>query len=184
MMALGGVAAHGVGAVSFDATSPIKDAAAGTLYASSPAYLKLDSVAVAQRIASGLGRWDCPCAFCRTLSKSEPMDYGAAVAWAKRAKRKVRYEDLRGGGELALALPLLSESDDHAKRRRIALARIGHNHWILSEVIAGLNSCGSAADALKHAQRIVAAYEKTAVPQFARGVRWALQIVSAAGACP
>lgn len=140
MVALAALCAWGTNALTFDAMSPIMDAVEGTLYTSKPAYLKLRTRSIAFRFATTPGAvWDCPCRTCAQFQQEFPFDYGEGRAWHNRTKAKeVAATDLRPGGTLFQAYPLLSEPTAGPLRRRVSEVRMGHNHWVLNSIMAAL----------------------------------------------
>ncbi len=132
--------------LTFDATSPIKDATkGGTLYTSKPAFLKVRTRKVAFRLASDENiKWDCPCPFCQDFIQNYPFKYDLAHAWFKEEKRKkVTAKDLRPRGALYKAFPLFSEPKSSKLRNAINHTRIGHNHWILTSLMKSLRKNGN-----------------------------------------
>ena len=182
MIGLAALSAWGSAELSFDATSPIKDAVEGTLYISKPAYLKIRTQKSALRLASGTGlTWDCPCPFCRDFMRKHPFDYEAGGSWHKKKKASdVKAADLSPGGALYSAYPLLSEPDGGALRKAVTFARIGHNHWVLEDIMAQLRkNATSLARFRKHVGGVVADYEaNTASERFADAVRFAYKLAA------
>ncbi len=182
MIGLAALSAWGSAELSFDATSPIKDAVEGTLYISKPAYLKIRTQKSALRLASGTGlTWDCPCPFCRDFTQKHPFDYEGGNTWHKKKKASdVKAADLSPGGALYSAYPLLSEPDGGALRKAVTFARIGHNHWVLEDIMARLRkNATSLARFRKHIEGVVADYEaNTASDRFADAVRFAYKLAS------
>ncbi len=81
------VAAARTPLISFDATSPIKDAVEGTIYSSKGAYLKIRTWNLAARLASGaLRSWTCPCGFCRGFVRKHPFDYVRGRLWEQATR--------------------------------------------------------------------------------------------------
>jgi hypothetical protein len=182
MLPIVALCAWGTPDVTFDATSPIRDAAEGFLYVSVPAYLKLRTRKVALAIAAGRRTWDCPCGFCRDFQRRHPFDYEAAKTWyARRTRTDVKPTELRPRGALYAALPLLSEPKTGTLRKEIDFARMGHNHWVLDEIVRDMRrSAGSQAKLRAHAHKVVADYAKsTDSEQFARAMTWVVNFVSA-----
>ena len=59
--------------------------------------------------------------------------------WLKGTQSKdVSAAELRPSGALFKAFPLLSEPAAGTLRAAVNQARIGHNHWVLDEITAGL----------------------------------------------
>ena len=83
MLPLIALNSHRTPELSFDATSPIKDATrGGTLYVEKPAPLKVRIRKVAYRIAKNEdAMWDCPCPFCVEFIKQHPFNYQLGRQW-------------------------------------------------------------------------------------------------------
>jgi hypothetical protein len=177
MMALAAVAARGTPLLTFDATSPILDAAQGFVYVSKPAYLKIRTWRAAQRLASDAReRWRCPCGFCRAFSTAYPFDYGAGVAWFA-GRTEVEPKDLVGGGGLSNAYPLLSTSRGD-RGRAVELARVGHNHWALQQITDDLRENSDSRRQLESfVHSVVTDYEaSTQSDWFGRAVRFSFDV--------
>lgn len=167
--------------LTFDATSPIKDALqGGTLYVSKPAYLKLRTQAIAFNLATNtIADWNCPCPFCRQFMKIYPFQRKLAFAWFKKNKHahEVRAEDLKPSGALFAAFPLLSEPTSGPLRKAVDQARIGHNHWVLEEVTANLRKAKTRNELQKTVGQVIACYEKgTKSDSFGTAVRFAYDL--------
>jgi hypothetical protein len=181
---LGPVALAGWGTplLTYDATSPIRDAAEGTLYLSAPAPLKVRTRRIAQQLASSERReWNCPCPFCGPFAAQHPFDYPAGHAWhADHPGQEPDAEDLRPGGPLFAAFPLLSEPAPGELRSDVTFARMGHNHWALMRVTAGLNASSSDRKRLQaHVAGMVERYEgATSAPRFGAAVRFAYEFAA------
>jgi hypothetical protein len=181
MIGLVALSSWGTKEISFDATSPIKDAVEGTLYVSKPAYLKIRTQKSALRLASGKGAsWDCPCPFCRDFVRKHPFDYEKGKAWYKTKPAEAKAADLAPGGGLYSAYPLLSEPKGGELRRAVNFARMGHNHWVLQDILAALKKNTSTLARLKkHIDSVVSAYEgNTASETFAGAVRFAFRLAA------
>lgn len=181
MIGLVALSSWGSTELSFDATSPIKDAVEGTLYVSKPAYLKIRTQKSALRLASGKGAsWDCPCPFCRDFVRKHPFDYEKGKAWYKTKPVEAKAVDLAPGGALYGAYPLLSEPKGGELRKAVNFARMGHNHWVLQDILAELKKNASTLAGLtKHIDGVVSAYEgNTASETFAGAVRFAFRLAA------
>ncbi len=182
MIGLVALSSWGTTKLSFDATSPIKDAVEGTLYVSKPAYLKIRTQKSAFRFASVKGStWDCPCPFCKDFVRKHPFDYKKGRAWYnKRKPTDVKAADLAPGGALYTAYPLLSEPKGGELRRAVNFARMGHNHWVLQEILAKLKkNAPTRASLKKHVDRVVSDYERNTTSEtFAGAVRFAFKLAA------
>lgn len=159
--------------LSFDATSPIKDAAEGTLYTDRPALLKVRLWKVADRmLRDQAAGWDCPCPFCVAFTAAHPFDLDRARSLVGGRTRPLVAADLRSGAGLARTLPLFALGSGAA--RAAEQARIGHNHWILGSLTGALPGRAAALD--RFVEACVARYEAHAgAPHFAEAVRLALE---------
>lgn len=181
MMPIVAVAARGTPRLTFDATSPIRDAVEGTLYSSLGAYLKIRTRRIAERLASGQIRsWSCPCGFCRSFVRAHPFDYARGRLWGKQrpAGAGVSADDLRPSGVLFDAYPLMSEPPGGALRQAVSYARSGHNHWVVSQVLKDVRQHGQRGATLeRHTERVVSQYqESTSSSYFAQAVALSLEI--------
>jgi hypothetical protein len=151
MVALAALCAWGTPELTFDAMSPIKDAVEGTLYTTKPAYLKLRCRSVAYRLATEAGStWTCPCPVCHAFMRRHPFRYPAGRTWHTRTKSKeVATADLKQGGALYDAYPLLSEPTAGPLRKEVSEARMGHNHWVLAEIMGALRRHSRTAQQLR-----------------------------------
>jgi hypothetical protein len=182
MLGVVAVAAAGIGTVSFDAMSPIRDAVEGTLYSHRGAYLKIRTRAIARRICDGERSWHCACPFCTTFAAANPSDEAAARAWgAAHPGVAVPAQALRPVGELYGALPLLAEPAGGSQRRAVSEARAGHNQWVLTRICAQLQPAARAGRLEAHVGRVVERYERaTNSPRFARAVRFGFDVARGA----
>lgn len=182
MIGLAALSAWGTADLTFDATSPIKDAVEGTLYVSKPAYLKIRTHKAVLRLASGTGlEWNCPCPFCKDFTKKYPFDYEKGNTWYKKNKpAEVRAANLSPGGALYSAYPLLSEPDRGSLRQAVTFARMGHNHWVLEDIMEQLRkNATSLAKLRKHIEGVVSAYERnTASERFGDAVRFSYKLAA------
>jgi hypothetical protein len=184
MIAVVTVAARGTPVLTFDATSPIRDASEATIYASKPAYLKIRTWSAAEQLASGArDRWECPCGFCTDFADAFPFDYDAGTQWFA-GRTQVVATDLRPGGGLYEAYPLLTTSSGDARARALEVARVGHNHWVLERITSSVRRNAETRTQLEaHVDQVVAAYElATNSSTFARATRLSFDI--ARGAWP
>jgi hypothetical protein len=182
MLGLAALAGHATADITFDATSPIRDAAEGTMYLVDPAPLKARTRSLAARLVDEQQfGWPCGCPFCITYLTARPLDLDAARAWRRaRPRRPITAADLSAGTPLARALPLLSEPNGGPERRAVDLARIGHNHWVMQRILARVNEHASSRAALAAYEReVITAYgETTNSDRFADAVKAAYGIVA------
>ncbi len=186
MMALVALAGWDTPLLTYDATSPVRDAVEGTMYLTRPAPLKVRTRHLALQLVSGARTaWACPCPFCAAFVAQHPFDLDAGRAWfAAHPGQEPAAADLRPGGALFRALPLLAEPAGGELRRAVSFARMGHNHWALRETTRHLNaSSGRRARLDAHVRGLVQRYERaTNSPAFAAAVRFGYEL--AAGAFP
>jgi hypothetical protein len=181
MLPLVTLAASATENLTFDATSPIKDALqGGTLYVTKPAYLKIRTRKIAHRLASDpTHAWDCPCPFCEAFVTEHPFRYDLGHRWfADENGRDVVAQDLRPGGGLFDAYPLLSEPSSGILRTAVSFSRIGHNHWAIEVVLAALRRASRAGKLDEHVRDVVDAYVPNTTTPFADAVRIGVQIVT------
>ena len=182
MIAVVAAIARAVPEVSYDATSPIRDAAEGTLYVTKPALLKVRARAVATRLATEeTARWDCPCPFCTQFTAEHPFDYPRARrAWAGQGDRRAATEDLRPGGLLFEALPLFSEPSSGPLRTSINWTRANHNHWALHELSTHLTQQRTQRQLQGAVSDLIEGYSRHAGSQFfVSAVRFAFDLATA-----
>lgn len=168
--------------LSFDATSPIKDATkGGTLYVDKPALLKIRTRKVAHRLAREPShRWECPCPFCQAFVADHPFDYKLGHRWFDTTGQpKVQAKDLRPDGALFLAYPLLSEPSGGPLRKAVNYSRIGHNHWILERTIASLNRAARRDGLPTRVTNIISSYQRRTSPPFSKALQVALDMAGA-----
>ncbi|MFH1673881.1 MAG: hypothetical protein ABIF87_10735 [Pseudomonadota bacterium] len=132
---------------STDSTAPIKDAYASAticLYVTEPAPLKLKAHRIAEYWLSEGIEWRCPCPYCRKIDGKYPPNLAKAREWWRsEGSRRLSPSDMRDESPLSEYLPLLSSPADDNIRKEVGMARIGHNHWVLQKIEAGIR---------KHAQ--------------------------------
>jgi hypothetical protein len=167
--------------LTFDATSPIKDALqGGTLYVTKPALLKVRTRKVAFRLTQDpTAQWDCPCPFCREFSRKHPFRREVGFKWAKSKRAlDVEVKDLRPGGALFRAFPLMSEPAAGPLREAVDRARIGHNHWVLKEVFDKLRRTSSKRELDSYVRRVIQKYTaNSGTAAYASAVMAGYQIV-------
>jgi hypothetical protein len=182
MIGLVALAGSGTKLLTYDATSPIRDAVEGTLYLTAPAPLKVRTRRLAKQLASGTrGEWNCPCPFCGPFAAKHPFDYDAGHAWhARHPGEEPSVDDLRPGGPLFDAFPLFSEPASGELRAAVSFARMGHNHWAIGRIMSGLNASSSTrARIAAHVEGLVERYQAaTNSPRFAAAVRFALELAT------
>jgi hypothetical protein len=183
MLPLVAMCAAGTPLVTFDATSPLRDAAEGTLYLLSPT-LKVRTRRLALHLASGtLRAWDCTCPFCARFIRHHPFDYRRGRRWQREHPgEEPSAASLRPGGALFKAFPLLAEPASGELRRAVTSARSGHNHWVLLQITRSLDRHSASRGRLaSYLNRVVTSYEQhTNAPQHAAAVRFAVNLATGA----
>lgn len=182
MLPLVALAARDTPMLTFDATSPIRDAVEGTMYTSMNGYLKIRTRRLSERLASGeLRRWTCPCGFCKVFMHAHPFDYMRGRRWAssKGASFQVEAGDLRDSGELFHAYPLMSEPKSGALRKAVSEARSGHNHWVIANIAREISRHGNRRSQLdQYVAQVVKDYSlATSSVVSGEAVAFALEIV-------
>lgn len=128
----------GVKALSCDATSPFKDAIAGSVYTSVPAFRRLRVAAIVWRVLKDNGKpWRCPCRWCK--SQAAQQDWSGAKKWFKQHARHLQSANdlpLKRDSELGKLLPYFAIQPDATTLQ----ARVGHNHFAMQECIEQLNA--------------------------------------------
>ncbi len=181
MLPIVALCGYGTPDISFDATSPIRDAGEGFIYSDEPAYIKLRTRKIALALASGAQmRWDCSCGFCKQFVGEYPFNYYQARKWFTQRKRtEVRASDLQLRGGLYESLPLFSEPNGGNLRKAVNFARMGHNHWVLERIIGRLRDNDGTRDRLRdHLHDVTHAYAThTGSETFAQAMSWITNFV-------
>lgn len=175
MLPIAVLPARNVPLITFDATSPIKDAISGSMYVSVPAPLTVRTWKVAERLATREQRWTCPCGFCQSFVAAHPFDLDAALALRRASPAPFVSADLRARMPLGDAVPLFRIATD-ALGKQAERARIGHNHWVLSNL--SRNITANAGDLTAFVEERVTRYEQNAgTAYYAEAVRLAFEVV-------
>ena len=179
MLPLALLAAADADITTFDATSPIQDAADGSIYVSVPASLTVRTWKVAARIATEAPDtgWTCPCWFCGGFAATYPFNWKQARDLLTDDPAP-KSKNLRSGARLAEACPLFRIGTDPLATAAQD-ARIGHNHWVVGSLTKRLAVSRPLSAAV---EQQVSKYVKNAgTPQYGQAVDLALQIVHPAG---
>ncbi|HWP95305.1 MAG TPA: hypothetical protein VN426_00485 [Syntrophomonadaceae bacterium] len=150
----------GIKQMTFDATSPIYDANQGVFYVNQPALLKLKSEKIAQWLATQAGaQWECNCPFCTKFTQRYPFDYAKGQKIFKDAGlAEITKEQLMGHGLLSECYFLLGGSEVSSVRRDIVAARVGHNHWMIKEMVNEINAITEPTDIVKYIKQTIDDY--------------------------
>ena len=150
----------GIKQMTFDATSPIYDANQGIFYVNQPARLKLKSEKIAQWLATQAGaQWECNCPFCTKFTQKYPFDYAKGQKIYKNAGlAEIKKEHLMGHGILSECYSLLGGSEISSVRRDIVAARVGHNHWMIKEMVNETNSIAEPTDIVTYVKQTIDNY--------------------------
>ncbi|HEY5948660.1 MAG TPA: hypothetical protein VIV40_24380 [Kofleriaceae bacterium] len=152
----------GVTFTAADSTAPIIDGWSGptiSLYVDEPAPLKYKAYKIAEVWLDGGRGWDCPCPYCRALERAFPPRIDEARKWRRDHPGKLSADSLRAESPLSGWLPLLGNAADPGLRLGGAMARVGHNHWILQRIETAARHHSGSHDALvKWVDGVVASY--------------------------
>lgn len=168
--------------LTFDATSPIKDALRdGVLYVTSPAYMKIRMRASALWLATDVSRrWDCPCPFCGAFTADFPFNYEAGHAWSlAHPDQEPAASDLRPDGALYDAYPLFAEPPSGMRRDAVDHARVGHNHWVIEQILQSVRGAADEDDLESHVRGVVEAYAPRTSAPYANAVTEGLRLAVA-----
>jgi hypothetical protein len=129
---------HGEQYFATDSTAPIVDGWSSptiSLYVIDPAPLKYKAYRVADEWIRGGRGWECECPYCLRFHEAHPPDlHRARQWWQEQGKPEIKKEMLERNGPLTEWLPFLGYSPDASLRTRAAMARVGHNHWVLRQL--------------------------------------------------
>jgi hypothetical protein len=180
MILLAAVASAKIKDVSFDATSPIKDAYEGVIYFSNPAYKNVRARKLAHLLCQKpTGKWWCHCKYCKFYTRKYPFDMSRAAKWFEDNSRpkEITADHLHGETKLAKALPMLSEPAGGAKRKEINDWRIGHNHLVIQGLIDQINSKQNFHQLLRFVADEIGKYIESASPNFANSARFSFALI-------
>lgn len=146
-----------------DSTAPIMDAwwsPTVGMYVDSPAPMKYKGHRIAQHWIEDDIPWGCECPYCRRFEARHPPDLDGARRWWRSAGMPtLRKFHLHSDEELPRYLPLLGFHPDEELAREAALARVGHNHWILSRLERAARDASFDPEGLREwSRQAVAAY--------------------------
>ncbi len=121
-----------------DSTAPIVDGWSGatiSLYVSDPAPLKYKAYRIVEEWLANDRPWGCPCPYCRAFDRAYPPRIDEARRWWQRqSNRRLTAESVRATSPLSGWLPLFGNASDPGLRLTGAMARVGHNHWVLQRI--------------------------------------------------
>jgi hypothetical protein len=167
--------------VSFDSTSPIKDAVTGTIYFNEPADKKVRARVLAKIFCEDpTKKWWCKCKYCSHYLRKYPFNMQTAADWYNSSGRpeEIRANDLRGDTKLARALPLFGEPSGGQKRKDINDWRIGHNHLILEQLFKELNNNSRKEKLLTHVKKRVDIYSESTTSSYSEAAKIGLSIAT------
>jgi hypothetical protein len=167
--------------ISFDSTSPIKDAVVGTIYFNKPADKKVRARVLAKIFCEDLSKtWWCRCKYCKHYLREYPFNTQKAAEWYNTAGRpeEIRASDLHGDTELARALPLFGEPTGGRIRKDINDWRIGHNHLILERLFEELNRNSEPKKLQRLVEKRVGKYRESTSTSYSEAARIGLSIAS------
>lgn len=121
-----------------DSTAPIADgwsAPTISLYVDEPAPLKLKGYRIVEEWLANGHEWKCPCPYCNAFERAYPHRVDEAARWWN-AQGKPRLSNVSTGSSSPLSrwLPLFGNAADSELRFAAAMARVGHNHWVLQRI--------------------------------------------------
>jgi len=146
-----------------DSTAPIADGwtmPTTSLYVDTPAPLKYKVHRLAHYwITEGKG-WDCECPYCRGFSKKYPTDIeGARSWWQQQGKPEIKKNFLYSDGALVPYFPLFANHSEAQLQKEAAMARVGHNHWIIQRLESKARKVAAAPKHLHEwGQKVVESY--------------------------
>ncbi|MEQ1895854.1 MAG: hypothetical protein ABL971_00545 [Vicinamibacterales bacterium] len=181
MIMIACLVAQRVSVVSFDATSPIKDAVEGTLYVTDPTYLKLRARNLALWYATNpQDTWSCTCAYCQRFLPRYPFDYEAGARWGEQhpSVKTLDAADLAEDSPLAKAFPLFGEPRSGELRADISTWRIGHNHLMLERQMDETNHSSDAEGLRRLGDLRITTYTDRATPTYAAAVSLAYRFAT------
>jgi hypothetical protein len=181
MILLVSMIAFEVRKVSFDSTSPIKDAVIGTIYFNKPADKKVRARVLAKIFcAEPSNTWWCKCKYCKHYLPKHPFDTQKAASWFNAAGRpeEIKASDLHGDTELARALPLFGEPIGGQLREDVNDWRIGHNHLILERLFKELNKNSRLKDLSSLVEKRVVKYRESTSASYSEAARIGLEIAA------
>ena len=166
-----------------DSTAPIVDGWSGptiSLYVADPAPLKYKGYRIAEEWIANDRAWGCPCPYCHAFDRAAPPQLDKARAWWRsHGKPKLTADSLRAPSPLAGWLPLFGTAADPGLRLTGAMARVGHNHWVLQQIeTQARKHARSHAQIVEWTDTIVRNYtSSSADPPWKRAVETAWRII-------
>jgi hypothetical protein len=167
--------------ISFDSTSPIKDAVVGTIYFNKPADKKVKARVLAKIFCEDPSKtWWCRCRYCKYYLPKYPFNTQKAANWYNTSGRpeEITANDLHGDTDLANALPLFGEPIGGQIRKDINDWRIGHNHQVLESLFKDLNKNDRPKKLLNLVNERVAMYCESTSPSYSEAAKIALSIAT------
>jgi hypothetical protein len=167
-----------------DSTAPIADgwsAPTISLYVDEPAPLKLKGYRIVEEWLSNGREWSCRCPYCNSFERTYPHRVDEAARWWKaQGKPRLANKSMSSSSPLTRWLPLFGNAADAGLRFAAAMARVGHNHWVLQRIEASVrNHSGSHDKLMAWVDGIVEAYRASAAadPRWKSAVEVAWRII-------
>lgn len=166
-----------------DSTAPIIDGWSGptiSLYVDDPAPLKYKGHRIVEEWLRNGREWGCSCPYCRAFDRAYPPRLDDAIRWWNaQGKPRLTAESVRSSSPLSTWLPLFGNAEDPGLRLTGAMARVGHNHWVLQRLeTAARNHSESQEQLFAWVDEIVAAYLASAAdPPWKLAVEEAWRII-------
>ena len=135
-----------------DSTAPIVDGWSGptiSVYVDDPAPLKYKAHRIVQAwLADGVP-WHCRCPYCEAFDHAYPPRIDEARGWwLAQGKPKLTEASVRSASPISGWLPFLGSAAHPGLRLTGAMARVGHNHWILQRIEAAARRHSTNGDTL------------------------------------
>lgn len=135
-----------------DSTAPIADgwsAPTISLYVDEPAPLKLKAYRIVEKWLGNGYEWKCQCPYCDAFARAYPPRIDEAARWWKaQGKPRLGNYSIGSSSPLSRWLPLFGNAADGGLRFAAAMARVGHNHWVLQRLEASAREHSQSHDKL------------------------------------
>ena len=135
-----------------DSTAPIADgwsAPTISLYVDEPAPLKLKGYRIVEEWLANGREWKCACPYCNAFERNYPSKVDEALRWwTAQGRPRLSNTSMGSSSPLARLLPLFGNAADPGVRLAAAMARVGHNHWVLQRIEASVRKHSATYDKL------------------------------------